>query len=342
MQNPIPLKPENKLLNLSIDTNSAAPNKNKQYLKDITDMDGDDMDVDIDVTGIKTPLNFFKQPNFSINHFNENNSSSITPCSTPLNSTTTTTNFYKSNQNQNSNMSLASTVSDYPNYNGKQDKTKQQFIINSSKYFNIEFTKLLLEIYSDFASDPLVTPFDYSNPPSGVLNRVAKISVEESKKKNIEIGVDTNNWLLTLIRFKLQQEIKNEFANSRANSVTSVSSSIPTNLQTNFNDLISNYANNINNTNSTCNNNINNTPIASGILQPAAFDYFSRPISTQDIISNNCGNTLSRGPLTPVSGLPPNLAQLTRPRSNSSQTFAHLPSLSRTASHNLLLQNQQR
>lgn len=136
---------------------------------------------------------------------------------------------YLNNERCNSNSSLASSISEsnFPlNYKKK----------NSDSLSDV-FVDLIMEIYQSISSDPTVTPFDPLNPPSGILNKVAKLSIEQSRQRQMDIGlVQPNSYLITLIRFRLSQELKREGYISRNCSV----SSFPPPKRPQFHDLVMN------------------------------------------------------------------------------------------------------
>ena len=77
-----------------------------------------------------------------------------------------------------------------------------------------QFISLLMEIYQLLSSDPTVTPFDTTNPPSGILNRVGKLAIEKANSNNLDILNNGNammmnsSTLLALIRHHLLTEIR--------------------------------------------------------------------------------------------------------------------------------------
>ncbi|CCF56473.1 hypothetical protein KAFR_0B01740 [Kazachstania africana CBS 2517] len=140
----------------------------------------------------------------------------ITPSATPVNYSTVQM-PYLNKTFQNSSSSLASSVSDFSVVRQHQ----------RTSVFTPQFVNLLMEIYGFICSDPTITPFDITNPPSGILNKVSKIAIEESVSNNIEIGVDSTNHLLSLTRNRLLQEIKRDCYIARNNSFSSTSSFNP-------------------------------------------------------------------------------------------------------------------
>lgn len=88
--------------------------------------------------------------------------------------------------------------------------------------FSQKFINLLIEVYSQVCSDPMVTPFDTCNPPAGILNRVSRLAVDRAEREQIDIGVERNSWLLTLIRQRLLTEVKRDSYLSRNSSIVSL------------------------------------------------------------------------------------------------------------------------
>ncbi|CAI4053575.1 hypothetical protein SKDZ_16G2520 [Saccharomyces kudriavzevii ZP591] len=151
-----------------------------------------------------------------------------TPVTTPINSSNQTKNSENSyfpafpnasRTRQNSSSSLASSVSDFP------QNFKQHALYNNNSQitsFAPQFVGLLIEIYQNTCSDPTITPFDTANPPSGILNRVAKAAIQQSELQQLDIGCDRNSWLLTLVRHRLLQEVRKDGYLSRNTSLTSL------------------------------------------------------------------------------------------------------------------------
>ena len=333
MQAPIPVQPE-KALKLNTQFEYAG-SRNPGAINDGSDMDmvmdmdtSMDMPISMDIDShVGTPLNFIKPPNISFQQLRSSNG-----LQTPIENkfgegVNKLSDMYMNAQGRKSNISLASSVSDLPNMSGSTKQQQQNFIITNANFFTRQFVNLILEIYQMVTSDPSSTPFDISNPPSGILNKVAKLSIDEAARRNIEIGVDKNNWLLTLIRYRLQHEIKNEYSISRTSSITSLP------MPHNFNELLNlQIQNSSNNTNASGN-------VSGPGLQPA-MDYFSKPfLNPQDLFFNSgYSPVLSRGmATTPTgSGSTNPVLQLSRSRSNSSQAFLSQPNLSRTASNSIM------
>ncbi|KAG0655093.1 hypothetical protein C6P44_000562 [Monosporozyma unispora] len=91
-----------------------------------------------------------------------------------------------------------------------------------------QFISLLMEIYQLLSSDPTVTPFDTTNPPSGILNRVGKLAIEKANSNNLDILNNGNammmnsSTLLALIRHHLLTEIRKDGYLSRNVSLSSL------------------------------------------------------------------------------------------------------------------------
>ncbi|CDO96573.1 unnamed protein product [Kluyveromyces dobzhanskii CBS 2104] len=116
--------------------------------------------------------------------------------------------------------SLASSVSELGYANGRTSTANNLSSIPAP--FTTQFVSLLLEVYLQVCSDPLVTPFDSSNPPSGILHRVSKLAVDAADADQVEIGLERNSWLLTLVRQRLLKEVRKESYMSRNSSVISL------------------------------------------------------------------------------------------------------------------------
>ena len=126
---------------------------------------------------------------------------------------------YLTRSRADSNTSLASSVSEFSGVlpQNNSSSLRQQLFYQGNmnmneqgltESFTPQFVKLIMEIYQLVCSDPTITPFDDNNPPSGILSRVAKISIEQAEVRNIEIGYKRSRYLLTLIRKRLLQEIR--------------------------------------------------------------------------------------------------------------------------------------
>ena len=172
---------------------------------------------------------------------------------------------------QNSNVSLASSISEYPNSLRQQVATTTA--INNAT-FTEPFMALLLEVYQSICSDPTMTPFDSFNPPSGILNKVAKISIEQAEFKNLDIGHEKNSWLLTTVRHRLLQEVRKEGYLSRNASLSSLQPPIFNNNEFLSLDLqqqdtsISSTSTNFMSLKRIGSNNNNNTGTGTGLSRP--------------------------------------------------------------------------
>lgn len=116
--------------------------------------------------------------------------------------------------------SLASSVSELGYSNGRPSTANN--ISSIPAPFTPQFVSLLLEVYLQVCSDPTVTPFDSSNPPSGILHRVSKVAVETADADQVDIGLERNSWLLTLVRQRLLKEVRKENYLSRNSSIISL------------------------------------------------------------------------------------------------------------------------
>lgn len=125
---------------------------------------------------------------------------------------------------QNTVTSLSSSISDFHagSNSGSGWNPAMSAGVNESGNFTSSFLRLLMEVYQNICSDPTLTPFDSSSPPSGILNRVSKIAVEESENRGIEIGFERNSRLLTLVRHKLLDEVRKDIYLSRNGSAASI------------------------------------------------------------------------------------------------------------------------
>ncbi|AET41151.1 Cip1p Ecym_7316 [Eremothecium cymbalariae DBVPG len=133
----------------------------------------------------------------------------LTPVHTPVNRLDP---FFK--RCNDSVTSLASSVSDF------SDCTP----LSPQPNFTPDFVRLLLNTYYLACSDSTGTPFDHNNPPSGILNKVAKLAVEISDRDGLEIGCGRDKWLLTAIRKRILQEVRKEAYLSRNSSLMSLPS----------------------------------------------------------------------------------------------------------------------
>lgn len=210
---------------------------------------------------------------------------------------------------QNSASSLASSISDF--HGGV---LRQQAVANAAVggagNFTSQFLGLLMEVYQSICSDPTVTPFDNTNPPSGILNTVAKIAIEQSRNTGVEIGYERNSWLLTLVRHRLLEEVRKDGYFSRNNSNISLPPPPPQ-----FMEMMNStafHSPNVTNTN-------NNQTDYFSKQQPYNQDCFGNVLS---LPSANRTNNLMRSRSNSSQVL------LARTRSNSNGIFALTPTTS--------------
>ncbi|SJM86005.1 uncharacterized protein ZBIST_2593 [Zygosaccharomyces bailii] len=129
--------------------------------------------------------------------------------------------YLRTRARQNTASSLSSSISDF--HGGSLwGPVMAPNPVSGSGNFTPQFLQLMMEVYTNVCSDPTVTPFDTVNPPSGIVNRVAKIAVEDSKTKDVEIGYERNSWLLTLVRHRLLEEVRRDSYLSRSGSAISI------------------------------------------------------------------------------------------------------------------------
>lgn len=157
-----------------------------------------------------TPVSYGQNP-FNSNKNNFNNLEG----STPFNGSHFPPYLHMKDR-QNSASSLASSISDF--HGGVLRQQAVANAVGGAGNFTSQFLSLLMEVYQSLCSDPTVTPFDTSNPPSGILNTVAKIAIEQSRNTGVEIGYERNSWLLTLVRHRLLEEVRKDGYFSRNNS----------------------------------------------------------------------------------------------------------------------------
>ncbi|KAK5959024.1 Cip1p PWA37_003702 [Arxiozyma heterogenica] len=117
--------------------------------------------------------------------------------------------------------------------------------MNMNNILSKQFINLLIDTYQVLCSDPTITPFDTNNPPSGILNRVGKLSLKRASSVNMEIFSSTtnskhysnnHNVLLSIIRHNLLSEIRKDGYYSRNVSLTSLMQ--PSLLNNNYNNSI--------------------------------------------------------------------------------------------------------
>lgn len=171
---------------------------------------------------------------------------------TPINSNNNNLYSYNNNNSNNNTFSMQQPQFNYGKFAGSATSlasslnSEYTLPINnaaSNTYTNNNLTKqfvsLLMEIYQLLSSDPTVTPFDTTNPPSGILNRVGKLAIENANSTNLEILATGNvmmmnsNTLLAIIRHHLLVEIRKDGYLSRNVSLASLpQSSIFTTIPT--------------------------------------------------------------------------------------------------------------
>lgn len=197
-----------------------------------------------------------------------------TPAPTPTNNNNNINNninkffsapFHHNTTRNNSNTSLASSINSDFGYSNSNNVN----LFNSSDNFTPAFMKLLLSTYQDVSTDPRITPFDTTNPPSGILNKVSKLAIETALQKNIDIGYEFSHHLVTMVRHCLLLEVRKDGYLSRNTSTDFFNSTIAPTMPSNNNIINSNI-----NT-PTCNTTNTN------ILQPKYFN---------DLIYNNITN----------------------------------------------------
>ncbi|KAG0668704.1 hypothetical protein C6P45_004479 [Maudiozyma exigua] len=136
--------------------------------------------------------------------------------------------IYMNRNNGGSVSSFTSTISDN-NYSYSNNYTNKSFDNNNCN-FSIEFTDLIMSVYQNISCDPTVTPFDTLNPPTGILNRVAMLSIEKASSLQIETGsklVLQSNAMVVQIRHILNQELKRDGYMSRNGSQSSLLLPLP-------------------------------------------------------------------------------------------------------------------
>ncbi|SCU78164.1 LAME_0A03532g1_1 [Lachancea meyersii CBS 8951] len=120
--------------------------------------------------------------------------------------------MYMNQKRQDSVASFTSSISDLPGSVRPPVPTS----------FPAQFLRLLMEVYQDICSDPTATPFDISNPPPGILNRAAKLAVSRAEERGVDYGREKNAILITAVRQRLQQEVRQDNYLSRNSSVVSL------------------------------------------------------------------------------------------------------------------------
>ena len=142
--------------------------------------------------------------------------------------------FYmnRNNTNNSSVSSLTSTISDNNSnyYSYSNNYTNNKSFDNNLYNFTKEFIDLIMSIYQNLSSDPTITPFDTLNPPTGILNRVAILSIEKASFLQIETGSKfflQSNAMIVQIRHILNQELKKDGYMSRNGSQSSLLLPLP-------------------------------------------------------------------------------------------------------------------
>lgn len=201
---------------------------------------------------------------------------------------------------QNSVSSLASSISDF--HGGFRQHAFATAAVGGSGNFTPQFISLLMQVYQGVCSDPTVTPFDTTNPPSAILNKAAKITIERCRTQDVEIGYERNSWLVTLVRHRLLEEVRKDGFYSRNNSNVSLPPPPPQFVEMMYNNSLQGSK--------------PSTPDCAG-KQTANQDYFGTMLNT------NAGRTnLMRSRSNSSQVL------LARTRSNSNGLFALTPTSS--------------
>ncbi|CEP63561.1 Cip1p LALA0_S08e05402g [Lachancea lanzarotensis] len=120
--------------------------------------------------------------------------------------------MYMSQKRQDSVASFASSISDLPGSVRPSVSTS----------FSPQFVRLLMDVYQDICSDPTATPFDINNPPPGILNRAAKLAVSRAEENGVDYGREKNAILISAIKQRLQQEVRQDGYLSRNSSMVSL------------------------------------------------------------------------------------------------------------------------
>ncbi|CUS49609.1 LAQU0S24e00232g1_1 [Lachancea quebecensis] len=123
--------------------------------------------------------------------------------------------MYGNQKRQDSVVSFASSISDMPG----PARTATTPLPTT---FSTQFVKMLMEVYQDICSDPTATPFDAANPPSGILNRTAKVAVERAEQKGVDLGREKNALLVNSVKQRLLQELRRDAYLSRNSSIVSL------------------------------------------------------------------------------------------------------------------------
>lgn len=205
--------------------------------------------------------------------------------------------YLQMQERQRSVSSLASSVSDF---HGGLRHQAFATAAGGAGSFTPQFLSLLMQVYQDLSSDPTVTPFDRTNPPSAILNKAAKIAIEQCRTQEVEIGYERNSWLLTLVRHRLLEEVRKEGFYSRNNSNLSLAPPPPQFVELMYNSSFQ-----------------NSKPSTPDCAKPTGQDYFG------NVLTANAGRTgLMRSRSNSSQIL------LARTRSNSNGLFALTPACS--------------
>ncbi|KAH3683325.1 hypothetical protein WICPIJ_005706 [Wickerhamomyces pijperi] len=161
--------------------------------------------------------------------------SELTPISTPTDQSTyfNQAEYFKPRYSRTESVSsIASSVSNFPMAN---ELNLASFASNYK--LTSEFESLLMEVYCSYQTNPQITPFNESSPPSGLITLVTKDTLQQALEKNIDIGIDVNNYTLTIIRQKFIQLCHKAYGfdtRSRNNSCGSMVSIPNVNLMSKF------------------------------------------------------------------------------------------------------------
>lgn len=294
-----------------LNSNSCNPNNNSNSLNNLSNsnINLNNMYNNSNIpTPINTNLNNNNINNNTMNNMGNNNMVWIDPrVSTPIevnngyninnmgnlnnqiNAKLFNAPFYHNSRN-NSNASLASSVnSDFGFFNNPDLFANNSTITSGlTSNFTPDFIKILMSTYQNVSIDPLITPFDTTNPPGGILNKVSKLAIETAVQKNIDIGYELSHHLVTMVRHKLLNEVRKDGYLSR-----NASTDFFNTLNASSGATISNGTNTTNTNGGGINFN-NNTTLTSysgsnSVLQPK---YFT------DLINNTINSSIN-GSSTP-------------------------------------------
>ena len=133
--------------------------------------------------------------------------------------------FYLNRARGNSTSSLASSVAS-DSYNYSYAATAASGYTDD---LSPAFSELIMRVYQELCSDPTVTPFDTLQPPAGILDRTAKLTVQRTMQEGTDTGLGpqqaTPALLQALVRHRLGQELRREGYLSRNGSAASLSGS---------------------------------------------------------------------------------------------------------------------